>query len=275
MVEHGASTGVTSPKKVNWINILLWTCTVLIYAFLALPVIVVVLSAFSPTPFPQFPPTHVSIKWFLAVLNNSEWMDAFRISLILLVIVTPVTVILGTLAAYGISRLEFRGRQVIQALMLSPLMMPEITLGIMLLYAFTLFGFVGTIWALVIGHTLVAFPYVVRTVSVSLAGLDRTLEDASMNLGAGPVVTFRQVTLPLMRPGIIAGAVFASVTSFGEVSVSLLVNGPQTITIPVRIYNYIQQTFDPSVNAVSVIFVVLAIGTLVVIERRFGLTRVL
>lgn len=245
----------------------------LIYIFLALPVLVIVLSAFSPEPYPQFPPQGFSLRWFSALLQDGGWIDSLWISGLLLIIVTPVTVALGTFAAWSLARLDFRYRGALQAFILSPLMIPQVVLGIALLYILTAAGIAGMISGLVIGHVVVALPYVVRTVSVSLAAMDKRLEAVSMSLGAGNWYTFRHVTLPLIKPGILAGAVFAAVTSFGEVSISLFLSGPETITVPVRVFNYVDQTFDPTVNAISVIFIVFAVLILMVIEKTIGLVK--
>ncbi len=253
---------------------LVWFAGGLVYVFLTLPVLVIVLSAFSPQPYPQFPPQGFSLRWFQALIDNPAWMTALRNSAVLLAIVTPLTVLLGTTAAYALARLEFRGREALLAFVLSPLMIPQVVLGIALLYVLAGVGLGGSLLGLAAGHIVVALPYAVRTVSVSLAAMNRQLESASMNLGASPWYTFRHVTLPIIKPGIVAGAVFAAVTSFGEVSVSLFVSAPSTITMPVRIFSYIDQTFDPAVNAVSVVFITLAVISLVVIEKTIGLTRV-
>lgn len=246
---------------------------ILVYLFLILPVLVIFLSAFSPEAYPQFPPETLSLRWFEEFFANPAWIKTLKISAWLLLVVTPLTTLLGTTAAYALARLEFPGRAAVQAFVLSPLIIPQVVLGIALLYVLTGMGLAGSLTGLAIGHILVALPYVVRTVSVSLASLDRRLESASMNLGATPAYTFRHVTLPLIKPGIVAGAVFAAVTSFGEVSVSLFLTAPGTITMPVRIFTYIDQTFDPVVNAVSAIFIVLAVLALVLIERTIGLTK--
>ncbi|MFL9925330.1 ABC transporter permease [Herbaspirillum lusitanum] len=245
----------------------------LVYLFLLLPILVIFLSAFSPDAYPQFPPKSLSLRWFEAFFSNPAWIKALQISAWLLLVVTPLTTLLGTTAAYALARLEFRGRDLLQAFVLSPLIIPQVVLGIALLYVLTGAGLSGSMIGLAIGHILVALPYAVRTVSVSLASMDRRLESASMNLGATPAYTFRHVTLPLIKPGIVAGAVFAAVTSFGEVSVSLFLTAPGTVTMPVRIFTYIDQTFDPVVNAVSAIFIVLAVLALVLIERTIGLTK--
>ncbi|NMO97131.1 ABC transporter permease [Paenibacillus lemnae] len=236
---------------------------------------VIFLSAFSPTEYPTFPPSSVSFRWFTALFTNSDWGEALRVSLILLLIVTPLTVILGTAAAYALGRLKFRGREAIRSFMLSPLMIPQVVLGIALLYEFTSLGLINTLTSLVIGHMVIAFPFVVRTVSVSVSSLDPKLESASMSLGAGRWTTFRKITLPLIKPGIIAGTVFSVVESFGEVSISLFVSSPGNITVPVRIFNYIDQTFDPSVNAISVLFIAVAVVAMIIIDRAVGLTKVL
>ncbi|WP_416414523.1 ABC transporter permease [Pantoea sp. App145] len=246
---------------------------ILIYVFLALPVLVIVLSAFSPEPYPQFPPQGVSLRWFSALLQDAGWIESLWISALLLVIVTPVTVMLGTGAAWALARVDFRYRQVLQAFILSPLMIPQVVLGIALLYVLTATGIAGMVSGLVIGHVVVALPYVVRTVSVSLMAMDQRLEAVAMSLGAGRWYSFLHVTLPLIKPGILAGAVFAAVTSFGEVSVSLFLSAPDTITVPVRVFNYVDQTFDPTVNAISVVFIAVAVLILVVIEKTIGLVK--
>ncbi|MEJ8307033.1 ABC transporter permease [Saccharibacillus sacchari] len=262
-------------RRISPLTIAIWAAGLLVYLFLILPVLVIFLSAFSPQEYPQFPPEGFSVRWFEALFTNRQWHSALWNSIVLLLIVTPLTVILGTGAAYALGRLQFRGKQALQSFMLSPLMIPQVVLGIALLYELTTLGLINSIWGLVIGHIVVAFPYVIRTVGVSVSSLDPKLELASMSLGAGPVTTFRRVTLPLIRPGIVAGAIFSAVTSFGEVSISLFVSSPRTITVPVRIFGYIDQTFDPSVNAISVIFIVLAVAALIVIDRTIGLTKVM
>lgn len=244
-----------------------------VYLFLALPVGVIILSAFSAQPYPQFPPQDLSLRWFRALADNPGWLEALQTSVVLLFVVTPITVMLGTGAACALARLDFRYREALQAFILSPLMIPQVVLGIALLYMLTAAGLAGSLTGLAIGHIIVALPYTVRTASVSLAAMDRRLEQASMGLGAGRWLTFRRITLPLIKPGIIAGTVFAAVTSFGEVSVSLFLSAPDTITMPVRIFNYIDQTFDPAVNAVSVLFIAVAVITLIIIEKTIGLTK--
>ena len=245
----------------------------LVYLFLALPVVVIVLSAFSPGNWPDFPPKSFSLRWFEALWQDQDWHNSLNISLILVVVVTPLTVLLGTSAAWALARMQFRLRGVLQAFILSPLMIPQIMLGVALLYQLTAWDLIGGLTGLAIGHIVVSLPYVVRTVSVSLAAMDRRLENASMSLGASPLYTFTHVTLPLIKPGVLAGALFAAVTSFGEISISLFLSAPDTVTTPVRIFNYVDQTFDPTVNAISVLFIGGAVVVLLLLEKTVGLNK--
>lgn len=260
-------------RRGKWIDACVWTAGLLVYFFLALPVFVIILSAFSPDEYPKFPPSGISLRWFAGVFSSSGWMESIWVSFMLLLVVTPLAVILGTVAAYALARLNFPGKQAIQAFVLSPLMIPQIALGVSFLYLLTMIGVNGTFAGLAAGHMLISLPYVVRTVGVSMANVDQKLELASMNLGAGPWHTFFHVILPLIKPGIIAGAVFASVSSFGEISISLFVSSPAVTPVPVRTFSYIDQTFDPSVHAISVIFITVSVIALIIIERTIGLSK--
>lgn len=246
-----------------------------VFVFLALPIVVIAFSAFSPTAFPEFPPTGFSLQWFNEVFTSRGWMRAIQTSLVLLCIVTPLTVVLGTLASYALHSTKSKAASLLQSFLLSPLMVPQIVLGIALLYVFSSLGLAGSLLGMAIGQAVICLPYVVRCVNASIASFDPRLEAASMSLGASPAQTFRRVTLPLIKPGIIAGAVFAAVTSLGEVSISLFLSSPKAMPVSVRVFNYIEQTFDPAVTAVSVIFVVVSIAVLIVIDRTVGLSKVM
>lgn len=246
-----------------------------VFVFLALPIVVITFSAFSPTAFPEFPPTGFSLQWFGEVFNSRGWMRAIQTSLVLLCIVTPLVVVLGTLASYALHSSKSKAASLLQSFLLSPLMVPQIVLGIALLYVFSTLGLAGSIAGMAIGQAVICLPYVVRCVNASIASFDPQLESASMSLGASPAQTFRRVTLPLIKPGIIAGAVFAAVTSLGEVSISLFLSSPKAMPVSVRVFNYIEQTFDPAVTAVSVIFVAVSIIVLIIIDRTVGLSKVM
>jgi putative spermidine/putrescine transport system permease protein len=247
--------------------------TALVYVFVMAPIVVVLLSSFTAAEYTSFPPQGLSLRWYLAIQENPEFIDSFRVSVIVALVTGALATALGTLAALVLVRHRFPGRNALNALFLSPLMLPAVILGIALLQFYTRVGITRTPFALVFGHLVITVPYVIRLVSASLAGFDRSLELAAMNLGATPWQAFRRVTLPLTRPGIVAGATFAFIVSFDDVSVALFLAGPHSTTLPVRIFSYIEQTFDPLATAVCSVLILIAAAGVVVIERSIGLGK--
>jgi putative spermidine/putrescine transport system permease protein len=247
--------------------------TALVYAFVMAPIVVVLLASFTAAEYTSFPPHGLSLRWYLEIADNPEFIESFRVSAIVAAITGVLATVLGTLAALVLVRHRFAGRDAVNAFFLSPLMLPAVILGIALLQFYTRVGITRTPFALVCGHLVITVPYVIRLVAASLAGFDRSLELAAMNLGATPWQTFRRVTLPLIRPGIVAGATFAVIVSFDDVSVSLFLAGPHSTTLPVRIFSYIEQTFDPLATAVCSVLILIAAVGVVVIERSIGLGK--
>ena len=245
-----------------------------VYAFLLAPLVVVVAASFNSADFLSFPPRGFSLRWYRALWESEVWGDSFRLSILLTAVVTPLALLMGTLAAYALVRYSFPGKGVVATLVMAPLVMPQIVLGIALLNYFSLLGLVGSMTGLVLGHLVVTLPFTVRLVSISVHNLDPALERAAQNLGATPLQTFWRVTLPLLRPGIVAGAIFAAIISFGELAVTLLIAGARTTTLPLRIFNYTEYNFDPTINAVSTIFVVLALVLIIALDRLIGLVRI-
>ena len=248
---------------------------VLFIGFLIAPVVVVVLVAFTPEGWLKIPTTSFSLRWFRAIADHPEFISAFRNSLAIAVTASILATAIGTLAALGIVRYRFPGREVVSSFLLSPLMVPTVVTGVALLYFFSRIGLASTLGGIIVAHVVVTGPYVVRTVSASLAGFDRSLELAAMTLGADRWQTFRRVTLPLILPGLTAGAIFAFIVSFDELTVTLFVTGPKLATLPIRIYNHITYITDPLVAAVSALLVFLTIGIVLILERLVGLDRLL
>jgi len=257
-------TGATAAKALS----------VAVYVFLLAPLLVVVLASFNSADFLSFPPRGFSLRWYRALWESEVWGDSFRLSLLLTAVVTPLALIIGTLAAYALVRYSFPGKGAMATLVMAPLVMPQIVLGIALLNYMSGLGLVGSLTGLILGHLVVTLPFTVRLVSISVHNLDPALERAAQNLGATPLQTFWRVTLPLLRPGIVAGAIFAAIISFGELAVTLLIAGARTTTLPLRIFNYTEYNFDPTINAVSTIFVVLALVLIIVLDRLIGLVRI-
>ncbi|HEY0542132.1 MAG TPA: ABC transporter permease [Actinoallomurus sp.] len=248
---------------------------VLVFLFLLAPLVVLVASSFNPRATVAFPPQGFSTRWYTAVLSSPDWLVSFQLSGLLVLLVVPTTVVLGTLAAYGLVRGDFPGRGLLRGLALSPLMVPEVITALGLLYYFHGLGLIDTVAGLWLAHSLVALPFVVRAVMVSAAGLDPTLERAAASLGASGPRVFLTVTLPLLRPGILAGALLAAVTSLGEVAVTALVAGAHTTTVPLRIFSAVQFQLDPSVTAVSTLLMAASVIVMIAADRFARISEVL
>jgi putative spermidine/putrescine transport system permease protein len=231
----------------------------LILAFLALPIVVVMVVSFSSAAYLTFPPPNFGLRWYNAFFASDDWLRSAWLSIWVAASVVVLATFLGTLAALGIARLPKALRVVASALVLSPLIVPVIVVAIGIYYAFARYGLVGSPVGLILAHTCMAVPFVVTSVSASLSGIDPRLEQAALNLGATPVGAFFQVTLPLIRPGVLAGALFAFITSFDELVVALFISGSGAVTLPRRMWDDLQYQIDPTIAAVSTLTVVLTI----------------
>ncbi|MET4046085.1 putative spermidine/putrescine transport system permease protein [Bradyrhizobium sp. RT6a] len=229
----------------------------LILLFLALPVVVVFVLSFSSAAYLTFPPPAFGFRWYKAYFGDSDWLDATWLSLWVAAAVVVLSTTLGTVAAIGIVRLPRPLRIVTTALVLSPLVVPGIVVAIGVYYAFSRYGLVGSPIGIVLAHTCLAVPFVVTSVSASLAGIDPRLEYAALSLGATPGATLWQVTLPLIRPGVLVGALFAFITSFDEVIIALFLSGSGAVTLPRRMWDDLRFQLNPTIAAVSTLTIIL------------------
>jgi putative spermidine/putrescine transport system permease protein len=244
-----------------------------VYLFMLAPILVVIPVSFSETPYLVFPPRGFSLRWYANFFATRELADSLWTSLHLAAWTTAICTVLGTMAAVALMRYHYPGREALRTLLMAPLVMPRLVLGIALLMFLAKTFLSGRFGGLLLAHVVVALPYVIRTVGASLVGLDRALEEAAQSLGAPPLLTFRTVTLPLLKPGILAGAIFAFVTSFDELVASLFLTGPRLTTLPVQIYTYIEYTSDPTIAAISVVLIALTTAVVLVTERIVGFSR--
>ena len=178
-------------------------------------------------------------------------------------------------AALAIARHRFPGREAITALFLSPLMVPHIVLGIAFLRFFTQIGLGGTFVGLVLSHIIIILPFALRLILAASTGMDRSIENAAASLGASSLTTFRRVTLPLILPGVASGWVLAFINSFDEVTMTIFIASPETTTLPVRLFLYIQDNIDPLVAAVSAALIFMTVAAMLVLDRLYGLERLL
>jgi len=244
-----------------------------VVVFLQIPVIIVVLAAFSTTSYLTIPPRGWTLAWFGKVLSDPTYLSAIRMSLFLACGSTAISLLLGVAAAYALFRKALPGSEAITAVLMAPLILPAVVIGVALLQYFSLTGLRGNLVGLLLAHVVITVPYVVRSALASLSGLDLALEDAARVLGATGFETFRLVTLPLIWPGLLAGALFAFITSLDNVPVTIFLIGANQTTLPVLIFTSVEMGIDPSVAAVSTLLIVATGIVLLIAERRAGFHR--
>jgi putative spermidine/putrescine transport system permease protein len=248
----------------------------LILLFLAFPIVVVMVVSFSSASYLTFPPPAFGLKWYAAYFGSADWLQPTWRSLWIATAVVVLSTGLGTLAALGIGRLPRALRILATGLILSPLIVPIIVVAIGIYYAYARYGLVGSPVGMVLAHACLAVPFVVTSVSASLAGIDPRLEQAALSLGATPRATFFQVTLPLIRPGVLVGALFAFITSFDELVVALFLSGSGAVTLPRRMWDDLRFQIDPTIAAVSTMTIVLTVALMAsahLLRRRTELLR--
>ena len=242
-----------------------------VYAFLLLPMVIVVMAAFSAGNYFTFPPQGFSLKWFANFFERREFMQALWLSVHLGVWTAVLSTLIGTLASIALVRGRFLGRNLLNAFVTSPLLLPQILTGVALLQYFTMLGLAQSYWGLLIGHVVVTTPYVVRTVSATLHHFDLALEEAAQNLGASPVRAFLEVTLGVIKPGVAAGAIFAFAISFDNFTLSLFLTSPRLTPLPIELFAYLKYSFDPTAAAVSAFAIGVALVLVLAIAKFLGL----
>ncbi len=247
----------------------------LFVSFMLAPIVVVCLVAFTPEGFLSIPTHTWSLRWFRAIERYPEFIKAFWTSVWLGTLSSTLAVAVAVPAALAIARYEFRGREAMTALFMSPLMIPHVVLGIAFLRFFTEIGLGGRFSGLLLSHLVIVLPFALRLTLASAAGLDRRIEQAAVSLGAERASVFRRITLPLILPGIASGWMLAFIQSFDEVTMTVFIAAPGTETLPVRMFAHIQDSIDPLVTSVSAGVIVITVGFLLVIDRFYGLERLL
>lgn len=224
---------------------------VLVLLFLALPLVIVFITAFNHSAYMQFPPTQWSLRWFQKYFESSRWIDATWMSLKLALVVSFVGTGLGLISAIVLNRFVFPGRQVLRSALMAPLVAPVIVLAAGLYYTFVQLGMNGTFASLVLGHAVVSFPYAMIVIGASLEQTDRRIEDAAVGLGASRPRAFMETTLPIIRSSIIVAALFCFLISFDEVVISVFLAGPSATTLPRVMWDSIRFEISPTIAAVS------------------------
>jgi len=243
-------------------------------AFMTLPTLVVIAVSFNPTAILSFPPAGFSLRWYENVITYPQFQRAAVNSLLVTGGAVAVVLPVGTLAALALERGRLRGRSVWTALLLSPLVVPGVAAGLGFLILAAALGLLRSRSVLIAAHVALVLPFVVRSVWVSVRNLDPALERAAASLGATPWRAFRRVTLPLLRPGLFAGLLFAVVVSVNEFVVSLFISNRVTEILPVAMFTYVVNYTDPTIAALSSLFIVTTFVVVWLADRYLNLSRV-
>jgi len=241
--------------------------------FLLFPGFVVIATSFSPGKFLEFPPSSLSLQWYASFFGNPSWYDAMMTSIEIGLVVAALSTLAGTLAAYGISRFGSGVRSALTMAVLTPITFPVIVVGIGIYLGLVKLGLIGTKTGIMLAHSIGAIGYVVVIVSATLANFDRRLEDAAKSMRANPLQTFVRVTLPLIRPGIVGGAVFAFLHSFDEVVITSLIGGLSIRTLPLKMWENMRHQLDPTIAAVASLLMLLPILWIILLYAMWWRSR--
>lgn len=245
----------------------------LVLFFLILPIVVIVPLSFNVEPFFSFTegmlrldPAAYSLRWYQEILTNPNWILAIQNSFVIGIAATIIATALGTLAAVGMTSRYMPLKNLITALMLSPMIVPLIIMAAGMFFFYTRYNIAGTYFGIIMAHAALGIPFVMISVMATLSGFDRALYHAGLSMGATPLRAFTDITLPLIRPGVISGALFAFVTSFDEVVIVIFLAGPGQRTIPRQMFAGLREQINPTILAVATLLIAVSVLFLLSLE---------
>jgi len=244
-----------------------------VLAFLLLPILVIIPLSFSDSSFLAYPIPGWSLKWYQNLFTSAEWARAAKNSFIVAPAATVIATVLGTLAAVGLARTDFPFKGLLMSLLIAPMVVPIVVVGVSTYLFFANIGLGDSYTALIIVHAALGAPFVLTTVLATLQGFNNNLVRASLSLGETPLRTFFRITLPVIAPGVISGALFAFATSFDEVVVTLFLAGPEQVTLPRQMFTGIRENITPTIAAVATLLILFTTGLLLVLEWLRGRKR--
>ena len=240
-------------------KVLLALLSGMILLFLFAPILIVFPLAFSDSLFLTWPPKGFSLQWFETFFSQTKWVTATMNSLKVAAITTVVALVLGTMAAYGISRMKGAGKTVLYILFIMPMVIPAIVLAVSYYFGFAAIGIKRSMTTVVIAHCVIAVPYVVTNVTAGLSNFDWNIHKASLSLGANPAVTFLKIVIPSIQPALVAGGLFAFITSFDEVVIAQFISGTSFKTLPMEMFAGIKNEIQPTLAAAAVMLITLSV----------------
>ena len=237
-----------------------------VFAFLIVPILVIMPLSFNAEPYFTYPMPGFSLRWYEEFFTSPQWLLGLKNSVIVGFFATLVATVLGTLAALGLNRAEYPGKPAILAVLISPIIVPIVITAAGMFYFYARIGLTGTLAGLVFAHATIGVPFVVITVSATLAGFDNNLVRAGASLGADPVRVFFKVTLPLILPGVVSGALFAFITSWDELVIAIFLASTEEHTLPRRMWSGIRELLSPTIMAVATLLILTSIALMVAME---------
>ena len=260
------------PLERTWYYTFRVICGLILF-FLIAPIAVMVPLSFNAQPYftytremLSFDPDGYSLRWYREFFNSTSWLNSIRNSVLIAICATLVATGLGTLAALGLSRKHMPFRGLIMGILISPMIVPLIISAAGMFFFYSSINLAQTFTGVILAHAALGTPFVIITVTATLVGFDHTLTRAAASLGASPALAFRKITLPLIMPGVISGALFAFITSFDEIVIVLFVAGVEQRTIPREMWSGIREQISPTILAVATILVIMSIALLTVVE---------
>ncbi|MDD2925130.1 ABC transporter permease [Rhodoferax sp.] len=246
---------------------------VLVLLFLLLPILVIMPLSFSSSSFLSYPMPGWSLQWYDNLFSSAEWGRATRNSFIVAPLATVLATVLGTMAAVGLARIQFWGKGLLMSLLIAPMVVPIVVVGVSTYLFFARIGINDSYLGLVLVHAALGAPFVLTTVLATLQSFNENLIRASLSLGAGHLTTFFRVTLPIIAPGVISGALFAFATSFDEVVVTLFIAGPNQVTLPRQMFTGIRENITPTIAAVATLLIIFTTTLMLGLEWLRGKRR--
>lgn len=244
-------------------RMLLWALCGLLMVFLIAPIVVIVITSFNSTPYMDFPPKSLSLRWYANFFTSAHWYQTALLSLRVALLTMAAATVLGTAAAIGIVRGSFRGKRALEAFLISPMVVPIVVIALGFYFLFSSYHLLNTAWALFLGHTVVATPLVIVMVRAALRTTNPDMELAARSLGADFWRALRHVTLPSIKATIAAAAAFAFLISFDDVVIAIFVAGPDSVTLPKRMWETIRFEIDPTLTAIASLLTLVAVVVLV------------
>ena len=261
----------TPADKAGWYALRALCIGVLL--FLLLPILVIIPLSFSSSSFLSYPMPGWSLQWYYDLFNSDDWARATRNSFIVAPLATLLATVLGTLAAVGLARVQFFGKGLLMSLLIAPMVVPIVVVGVSTYMFFAKIGLADTYTGLILIHAALGAPFVLTTVLATLQGFNDNLIRASLSLGATPLSTFFRITMPIIAPGIISGALFAFATSFDEVVVTLFIAGPSQVTLPRQMFTGIRENITPTIAAVATLLIIFTTTLMLALEWLRGRRR--